>query len=290
MTKRKSKNKDLLTGMLDIPNFFRSLLKGKGKKMSAKIKVFTFNLRVEAAVDGINNFPNRRERILDTIREYAPDLIGFQEATDNMRAWLIDSLTDYTVVGCGRGKDWRGESTVIAFKKHLFELISLEDRWLSATPDIPGSTFGGAQSGCPRILTAACLKHREAEEPFIFLNTHLDHKGKTARLLGAVEIMQYLSQKGRHFIITGDMNARPDSAAIAAFTEFRPCGEEVIDATRELGGTFHGFGHLEEPIKIDYIFTDMPCSPKDSFIVPNEPINGIYISDHCPVCAFVTAK
>ena len=95
--------------------------------MSAKIKVFTFNLRVEAKVDGINTFSNRRGRILDTIKEYSPDIIGFQEANDNMREWLIDSLSDYTVVGCGRLAGWRGESTVLAFKKHMFEMISLEN-------------------------------------------------------------------------------------------------------------------------------------------------------------------
>ena len=63
--------------------------------MSVKLKVCTFNLRVEAASDGINTFSNRRGRVLDTIREYSPDIIGFQEASDNMRAWLIDSLSDY---------------------------------------------------------------------------------------------------------------------------------------------------------------------------------------------------
>ena len=82
-----------------------------------------------------------------------------------MREWLIDSLSDYTVVGCGRLADWRGESTVLAFKKHMFEMISLENHWLSATPDIPASTFGGDQSNCPRIFTAVCLKHREASAP-----------------------------------------------------------------------------------------------------------------------------
>ena len=258
--------------------------------MSAKIKVFTSNLRVEAKVDGINIFDNRRGRILDTIREYSPDVIGFQEANDKMREWLIDSLSDYFVVGCGRLGDWRGESTVLAFKKHMFEMISLENHWLSATPDIPGSTFGGDQSSCPRMFTAVLLKHREAEKPFIFLNTHLDHKGAVARLLGAVEIMQYLSEKGYHFVITGDMNARPDAREIAAFTDFAPCGSAVIDATEKLGGTFHGFGKLEVPVKIDYIFTDMPCDPDESFIVSNEPIDGLYITDHCPVCSFVTAE
>lgn len=258
--------------------------------MSVKLKVCTFNLRVEAASDGINTFSNRRGRVLDTIREYSPDIIGFQEASDNMRAWLIDSLSDYTVVGCGRLSDWRGESTVLAFKKHEFELISLENRWLSATPDIPGSTFGGDQSRCPRILTAACLKHADAEKPFIFLNTHLDHKGSTARLLGAVEIMQYLSERGYHFVITGDMNAKPDAREIAVFCEFAPCGSPVIDATAGLGATFHAFGKLADPIKIDYIFTDMKCDPSESFVVPNEPVDGVYITDHNPVCAYITAE
>lgn len=258
--------------------------------MSVKLKIFTFNLRVESNADGINHFTNRRGRILDTIREYSPDIIGFQEANDNMRRWLIDSLDAYTVVGCGRGADWRGESTVVAFKKHDFEMIALENRWLSTTPDAPGSTFGGDQSGCPRILTAVCLKHREADEPFIFLNTHLDHKGRTARLLGAVEVVQYLADHGEHFIITGDMNAHPDAPEIAAFTASVPCGAPVIDATEQLGGTFHGFGKRNPPVKIDYIFTDMTCDPAESFIVPNEPIDGIYITDHSPVCAFVTAE
>ncbi len=258
--------------------------------MSAKIKVFTFNLRVEAQVDGINIFDNRRGRILDTIREYSPDIIGFQEANDKMRAWLIDSLTDYFVVGCGRLEDWRGESTVLAFKKHDFEMISLENRWLSATPDIPGSTFGTDQSRCPRMFTAVVLKHRDAEKPFVFLNTHLDHKGSTARLLGAMEVMQYLSLRGYHFVVTGDMNAKPGTPEIEAFTQFTPCGAPVIDATEKLGGTFHAFGKLEVPVKIDYIFTDMPCDKDESFVVPNEPVDGIYITDHCPVCAFVTAE
>lgn len=256
----------------------------------SELKVFTFNLRVEAEVDGINHFRNRRGRILDTITAYAPDLIGFQEVNDNMRAWLGDALAPlgYTVVGCGRMADMRGESTVAAFKRNAFELVALENKWLSMTPDKPGSTFGGDQSSCPRIYTALTLKPVSGV-PFVFLNTHLDHKGAVARLLGAVEIMQALSCKGLPFIITGDMNALPGTPEIAAFTSPQPNGVPVIDATALLGGTFHAFGRRkpEQMSKIDYIFTDLPCDPGKSFVVPDEPADGVYISDHRPVCAFV---
>ena len=60
----------------------------------AKLKVMSFNLRVEAQIDGINNLINRKGKILDVIATEAPDLIGFQEARDGTRAWLRDTLMD----------------------------------------------------------------------------------------------------------------------------------------------------------------------------------------------------
>lgn len=257
--------------------------------MSAKLKVFTFNLRVNTKVDGINNFFGRTDRILDCIREYQPDLIGFQEANSDMRAWLIRNLTDYMVVGCGREKNYRGESTVIAYKKDVFELISLDNFWLSAAPHQPGSRYGADQSSCPRICTSALLKHIDCEKPFYFYNTHLDHQGKTARLLGALQVLQYVSDRPEKFIMTGDFNALPDSPEIKVFTE-QNNGHTVTDATALLGGTFHAYGAMETKSKIDYIFTDAACDPAESFVVPDEGVNGIYISDHHPVCAYITME
>ncbi len=255
-----------------------------------KLKVFTFNLRVEAEVDGINRFSNRHGRVLGVIEEYLPDLIGFQEVNDDMRAWLGDALPalGYTTLGCGRNADYRGECTVIAFLRSKFDVVSMETRWLSATPLVPGSTYGGDQSRCPRVFTAAVLKPKEGA-PFLFLNTHLDHKGQTARLLGAVQCISYVSEKGLPFIITGDMNAKPGTPEIDVFTAYTPCGRPVIDATAPLGGTFHGFGKYspENMTKIDYIFTDMPCDVSESLVIPDEPVEGLYISDHRPVMAVI---
>ncbi len=258
-----------------------------------KLRVFTFNLRVEAEVDGINRFSNRHGRVLGVIREYLPDLIGFQEVNDAMREWLGDELPSlgYTLLGCGRLADYRGESTVIAFRRSGFELLFYETKWLSATPSVPGSTFGGDQSRCPRVFSAAVFKPRKGT-PFLCLNTHLDHKGQSARLLGALQCVSYVSEKGLPFIITGDMNALPGTPEIAAFTEYKPCGRETVDATAFIGGTFHGFGKLppEKMTKIDYVFTDMPCDPADSLLIPDEPVDGLYISDHRPVMAVVETE
>ena len=63
------------------------LYKEVQREMSSEYKVFTFNLRVDASVDGINRFGFRKGRILKAISDHSPDLIGFQEAGNSMRAW-----------------------------------------------------------------------------------------------------------------------------------------------------------------------------------------------------------
>lgn len=262
--------------------------------MAVELKIFSFNLRTEVRSDGINYFEYRKPRILDVIEKESPDLIGFQEATDSMRNFLTESLfpLGYTVVGCGRSAYYRGESTMIAYKRNIMEMISAETKWLSATPSVAGSRFGGDQSDCPRVFTALTLKRHDVATPFIFLNTHLDHLGERARLLGAAEICQYLSEKAIPFVLTGDMNAEPDAPEITMFTERALCGAAVVDATANLGPTFHDFGRLlpDKAVKIDYIFTNIPCDVSRSYRVEDHPVDGVYISDHNPVCAFVTLE
>lgn len=253
----------------------------------------TFNLRVDAEVDGINRFPRRKGRILEVIEKHKPHVIGFQEANDAMREWLSEALSGigYTVVGCGRNTDFRGESVPVAFLSDAFDLEMTDTKWLSPTPDVPGSTFGGDQSHCPRILTSAALKPREGRE-FLFLNTHLDHKGENARVLGSKFVTSYLSDKRLPFIVTGDMNALPDSPAINIFLSSAPNGKKCIDATSGVGGTFHAFGRKsgDEKTKIDYVFTDMVCDASESFAVSEPPVDGIYVSDHDPVMAYIALE
>ncbi len=255
----------------------------------SKIKVMTFNLRVEASAhDGINDLPNRKGRILETISTESPDLIGFQEARDETRAWLGDTLSDYVVVGCGRYADYRGESAPLAFRKDKFEMVSMDTFWLSSTPKVPASTYEGSdQSGCPRIVTAVVLKPLESDDLLLFINTHTDHQGSLARVLSSAQLLEYASQKGMATVITGDFNATPDTAEIKMMTVNKAF--PLVDATALVGPTFHAFGKIsaEERVKIDYIFTNLPCDLNESYALSDKPIEGIYISDHCPVVAFV---
>ena len=69
----------------------------------ATLKIMSFNMRMSHTNDGINNFENRKTKILDMLAAENPDIIGFQEITPEMRDWIIENLTDYYAVGAGRG-------------------------------------------------------------------------------------------------------------------------------------------------------------------------------------------
>lgn len=249
-----------------------------------KIKIMTFNLRTDTPVDGINQFIHRTDRIKEVIFKEDPDLIGFQEAKDNMRSWLREILTGYCVLGCGRDKNYYGESTVVAIKKEKFEIISMDNFWLSTDTEMPGSRFGIDQSNCPRVTTCVRLYNKELASPFWFYNTHLDHKGSTARLLGSTALMHdvALRTRGERYVITGDFNALPGTSEIEFIIN-----AGAADATKTLGGTFHGFGKREQKSKIDYIFTNADHNADESYVIDDTPVDGVYISDHNPVCSFI---
>ena len=253
------------------------------------LKFMTFNLRVESEVDGINTFSKRFGRVLEVIEKERPAVIGFQEAKDGMCSLLREHLTGYTVQGCGRDADCRGEHTLVAYLSDEVELISLDNLWLSPTPYIPGTTFGIDQSKYPRMLTSALLKHRNLCAPFRFINTHFDHIGTTARFLEAMQLCQLLSTYKEKFVLTGDFNATPDTPQMRLITDALSY-REVVDCTLGLGGTFHDFGRLslEERVKIDYIFTDGKC--EGAYIVTDIPVNGQYYSDHHAICAYITLE
>ena len=136
------------------------------------------------------------------------------------------------------------------------------------------------------MVTAVLLRHTGSEQPFRFLNTHLDHVGAQARYLGAMEIVQRIAAWREPFVLTGDFNATPDAPEIRLITAAL-AGRGAVDCTAGLPGTFHDYGRLppEKRERIDYIFTDGRCL--DAYAVPDQPVNGQYYSDHNAVAALI---
>lgn len=246
-----------------------------------KIKTMTFNLRFRNEADGINVFDNRLPRIIEVIKNEKPDLIGFQEATTEMKNILSGEIADeYVTVGCGRKSTYRGESVSIAYRRDLFELVKLDTFWLSDRPEVAGSRYEDSdQSFCPRLCVCAKLSPEGYDGLISFYNTHLDHKGNMAQILEIEQISKKIKEEKGIFILTGDMNAKPDSECMRIIKSV----DGIVDATANLTHTFHNFGRIDSGCKIDYIYTN--AKTDGARTVEDIPVDGIYISDHYPVWA-----
>lgn len=255
------------------------------------IQVVTFNVWVG------KNFDLRKGLILDKIEAESPDLIGFQECDDPMAAFLRRHLPEYLFLGNGRNADYRGENNMIAVKRDRFEVMSLDTFWLSDTPDVPGTRYS-EQSNCPRLCTHVLLRPWEGGEPFHYYNTHLDHESDWARVLGAQAIRKRMleDQQSAPFrvILTGDMNATPDSQAISVLRGTPDFPLE--DLTGHIPNSWHGYGKKPDYPRIDYVFVHgfraaKPARawddcPKYTLSDPQNPI-FLYLSDHYPLAAYL---
>lgn len=255
-----------------------------------KIKVVTFNLRMESESDGKNYFFNRAPLILEKIRAEKPDIIGFQEATERIYEWLKANLYEYSLFGTGRNSDFTGEACPVAFRKERFELYSLDQFWLSPTPRTPGSRYQ-QQSKCPRVCTVCRIREKSSAEIVSFYNTHLDHIGEQARLLGMNQILSRIASDSGEFpcpvVLTGDMNADPDEISMrkAADTACGRNGATLTDTTAAVPLSFHGYtedGITPYSQKIDYIFTDVKNGDSELKIW-DDCRDGVFLSDHFPI-------
>ncbi len=252
------------------------------------MKLVTFNIRCDYGQDGRNDFRNRKRLIIDKIEKEQPDLICFQEVLPHVAVWLKETLTDYYVIGCGRDEHLENEQMSIAYKKLKFNLLGLEMFWLSETPAVPGSRYQD-QSDCPRICTQGLFQNSETKDLFRLYNTHLDHIGSGARALGLGQILSKMKKDAAAdnlpAILTGDFNALPDSPEMKLLEEY----PQYLDLTSGISGTFHDFGRLKEPEKIDYVIAQ-DCFHLISAESWEDNEGGVYLSDHYPICVKINQK
>jgi endonuclease/exonuclease/phosphatase family metal-dependent hydrolase/pectate lyase len=216
------------------------------------VRVMSFNIRYGTAKDGDNHWDKRKEFLAETVATFDPDLLGTQETLAFQRDFLAEKMKGFEHVAAGRddGKE-TGEMAALFFRRARFERTAEGHFWLSHTPDVPGSK--GWDAALPRIATWVKLKDRKnpSEKPVLFLNTHFDHMGKTARAESATLIRKRIAEigDGCRWVVTGDFNAGEGSGPYQSL--FGVAGETpspIVDTFRvavpERGkaeGTFNGF-------------------------------------------------
>ncbi len=255
------------------------------------MRVMTFNIRYDEPRDGVNAWPNRKQKVADVIRFHKADIVGVQEALLTQLRDLEKLLPGFAWIGVGRtdGKE-AGEYSAILYRKDRFRLLSSDTFWLSETPGKVGSK--GWDAALPRIVTWAKFHDRLSGKTFVHFNTHFDHIGEKARAESASLILKKagdIQGKGP-LVVTGDFNVREDSGAYKTITAGTPT-VRVVDAryastNGHFGGdsTFNAFKELEPGRTIDYIFVRDGIKVLEHGTL-SDRWDGLWASDHLPVIA-----
>jgi endonuclease/exonuclease/phosphatase family metal-dependent hydrolase len=250
------------------------------------LKVMTYNVRLDVAVDGENDWNHRKDFFTSQIRFYEPDIWGVQEAAPNQMNDLNSLLPEYSSIGIGRDGLGKGEASAIFYKKDRFKVSNETTFWLSETPEKPSKSWDSAY---PRICSYGLFKDLRTKKLFWVFNTHLDHIGEAARTKGIEMILAKINEvnkKNHPVIFTGDLNSEPETERIAnlrkAMTDTR-----LASLQKPFGpsGTFNGFKYNEPVTRlIDYIFVDNSGRFKiKKYAVLSESKNLRFPSDHFPV-------
>ena len=257
------------------------------------IRVMTFNIRTGLAEDGENGWDLRKAFVCDVIRQYAPDVLGVQEACRFQLDAFNEHLPEYGEVGIGRDGGTKGEYSAILYRKQRFEVDDSGTFWLSDTPAVPSAHWGNPYR---RICTWARFTDKKSARAFYVYNTHLDHQSQQAREESVKLIIKHIKARTHRdpFVLTGDFNAGEDNPVIgylkgtAAFSDPTPI--PLVDSFRMLHpaekvvGTGNGFKGQQDGPKIDYIFITQDTCTLEAAIVKTTR-EGRTPSDHYPVTA-----
>jgi endonuclease/exonuclease/phosphatase family metal-dependent hydrolase len=273
---------------------------GPAAENASQLRIMTFNiLQGNAHKNNENRWENRRDLVVNILRENQPDIAGLQEALRFQIDQIREGLGQYGQIGVGRddGKT-QGEYCAILYRLDRFDVDESGTFWLSDTPEAPGSiTWGNA---CTRICTWARFIEKKSRLACYAFNLHLDHVSQPSREKSAVLLVKRIAGREQPdpFIVTGDFNAGEDNPAIlylkgkVLLNKDNPAPNPVlmVDTFRVLhpddkeSGTFNDLQGKRSGPKIDYIFV-----PGDLEVLRAEIIRtqyaGRWPSDHFPVAA-----
>lgn len=224
-------------------------------------------------------FVNRRPLIKKAVIESGADVIGFQEVRPNWTEWFEEDLVGFNKYTVYRDSK-KPEGTPIYWNPNTVEKLECGHFWLSETPEVESI---GWDANCLRIACWILFKSKKDGKKFVFVNTHLDHRGEQARINGIKLVCNFIKDKfgDLPLILTGDFNALPDSPTIETANKL------LVDARtafgiKEFEPTFHGFENLKSVIDYIYLSKNIKCTDFETIRTEKD---GTILSDHYGIAA-----
>ncbi|MEI3302721.1 MAG: hypothetical protein V8R94_03790 [Lachnospiraceae bacterium] len=155
---------------------------------------------------------------------------------------------EYYVIGCGRGPELRDEQVSIAYRKDRLNLMEMQSDWLSGDASCACILLRRAEH-LPETVQRSAVRGSGNGKVFrICVNTHLDHIGAQARILGASSDSGKIKDREKVYfdaptMITGDFNAELQDPEVEILKDYL----EYTNVTEHIGITYHGFTEEDHP-------------------------------------------
>jgi len=251
-------------------------------KKKKSLRLMSFNMRYfNNNVDLINGWDHRKMAIPAMLKDVSPDVFGTQEETDVQIAFLDRQCPQYKHVGIFREGGQSGECPSVYYNDRTVELLDWGGFWLSETPEVSSK---GWDAQVKRTAVWTRFKARDTGKEFMFISTHLDHKGQEARQKGLdllLDTLKVLNPKKLPVAIVGDFNLQPNNPALERIDKEMKNARTVATCSTSKY-SFNGFGKTWTGI-IDYIYFNGFRKCLNFDVVSRKYCHINYISDHYPI-------
>ena len=266
-----------------------------GVMSSAAVKstwtTYEYSLMSQNVRHGSDASPNSTEertpRMKTFLKNYSPDIVGFQEYDSTWQSIIESVLTGYDKQLVYGNTSAKNAGSPLYWKSSKFTALEKGTFWLTETPDKMSLGFGAEHY---RTCSYAVLQVKTNGMIIIAANTHLDHKSEESRVKGwalITERMTKLKEKyeGKgyeeiYFHITGDFNIQPSTALIkeisTQLTEARYAAMSLGTPVNQ--NSFSAYNASPTSL-IDYMFVSNNVDVT-TYKVCLDKIDGNAISDH----------
>lgn len=292
------------------------------------LRVMSFNLRYASAGDGVNSWtnpaqsPERRQVVVQTLSNQAPDLVGFQEGEDVQLDYLVQQLPGYSFERRKPSGGGGNENAAFAWNTNRLELL---DRGVFSLGLAPGGSYWNNTPGTnfdpyaffpdmglnfPRLALWGHFRWKPTGQELFFYTTHFDFNDEPqvrSAFLIADDARARCARRPLSplAIVVGDFNSSHLNRDWQFFTgeyvtngwagDFKDSWYQPFGSWFN-SGTFHGFagGTPAENQRIDWVlhrggFTSLYAQVIYDAALATNLTNGVtrtqYPSDHYPVLA-----
>jgi endonuclease/exonuclease/phosphatase family metal-dependent hydrolase len=251
-----------------------------------ELNVMSFNVRFYTPNDGINHWPYRKDRVIQVLKNYEPDIMGLQEPVIWQIEDILEKMPDYSWLGYGpEDGNTRGEYEPVLYNAKKLQLLSAGQFWLSENHEDVSIGWDAANK---KVCVWGKFITLKEGNVFYFFNVHYDHKGVTARKESSKLVLQKINElvgdQQIPVILAGDFNSNPNTEPIKTIkTSMKDSYEVTLSPPDGSYGTFNDFNE-NHPLtsRIDYVFVNNLVTV-NSYRTINDRVDNLFPSDHFPL-------